>query len=141
MRERSLSLFELGFTAYLFILIVHFVWAVYLLFRQLAPLGVGPIQHPALTLAGLIVLNAPSLLVFVEGSIFHSTNMAIAHVIYHILLAIDEVLRLRRDPVRGVFLVNHLYWAVLIYVFIYFGKFPQLQNVSTAYKAFFGCSV
>ncbi len=126
-----MSVFELGFTSYLFILVIHFGWAAYLLLRRLAPLGVGPIQHPGLILVGLLILNAPSLLVFVEGSIFHSSKMAIAHAIYHILLAIDEGIRIRRDPVRGVFLVDHLYWAALIFGFAHFDKFPQLQNVST----------
>lgn len=117
------------------------MWAAYLLARRLAPLGVGPIQHPGLILAGLVVLNAPSLLVFVEGSIFHSKNMAIAHAIYHIVLALDEVLRLRRDPVRGVFLVNHLYWAAVIFGFVYFNKFPRVENLSTVYEAVIGCWV
>lgn len=129
--ERFLSVFELGFTSYLFILVVHFVWAAYLLWRRLASLGVGPVQHPVLILLGLLVLNGPSLLVFVEGSIFHSSHFAIAHAVYHILLAFDEVVRVRRDPVRGVFLVNHLYWAALIFAFVYFDKFPQVQSVST----------
>jgi len=134
--ERLLSVLELGFTSYLFILVVHLMWAVYLLWRRLAPLGVGPIQHPVLILIGLLVLNGPSLFVFIEGSIFHSVNFAIAHAIYHIFLAFDEVVRVRRDPVRAVFLVNHLYWAALIYAFVYFDKFPQVQSVSTLKMAF-----
>lgn len=136
--ERLLSVFELGFTSYLFILVVHFVWAAYLLWRRLAPLGVGPIQNPVLILIGLLVLNVPSLFVFIEGSIFHTSNFAMAHAIYHILLAFDEVVRVRRDPVRGVFLVNHLYWAALIFAFVYFDKFPQLQNVSTLGRSILG---
>ncbi len=126
-----MSVFELGFTSYLLILVVHFMWAGYIVSKRIAPLGLGPIQHPALILLGLLILNVPSMTVFLEGSMVSSKPIALGHVFYHILLAFDEGFRVRKFPVRGVFLVNHLYWAALIYAFVYFDKFPRLATSST----------
>lgn len=138
MRELYLPNFDFGFICYLLVLGVHFLWALYILWKKLAPLGIGPIQHPVFILVGLLLLNAPSIFVFVEGSFLHSVLGAQANMFYHILLTVDEVVRVRRYPVRGVFLVNHIYWAALFFNYWQNGEFSHSENVSTVPVEFLG---
>ncbi len=73
---------------------------------------------------GLFILNFPSVIVFLPSlglasipASFGNSSAAMAHGFYHILLFVDEVFRVGRDPVRGLFLANHCAWAVLLFVF------------------------
>ncbi len=111
-------------TSYLAILALHAGWAIFILRKGLASLAVGPVRKPKHIMLGLFILNLPSVVVFLPATSFAflpasfgNSTAAMAHGFYHILLFIDEVFRVGRDPVRGLFLANHLAWAILLFVY------------------------
>jgi hypothetical protein len=105
---------------YLLILLIHTVWAVHILRTGKTSLAVGAFRTPGLILLGLFVLNLPSIVVFIPATGFATRSAAIGHALYHILLTVDEILRVRNARVRWVFLVDHLAWSALLFVMAFF---------------------
>ena len=105
---------DFGLISYLAIFAVHFVWAAYVHARGLVDLSVGPIKGTTAIFLGLVLLNLPSALVFIPEAGIASSTWIYGHCFYHALLTLDEVVRVKKAPIRGVFLVNHLYWALLL---------------------------
>ena len=111
-------------SGYLAILALHAGWAIFIMRKRLASLAVGSIRKPSHIMLGLFALNLPSVIVFLPSlglamipASFGNSTAAMAHGFYHILLFVDEVFRVGRDPVRGLFLANHCSWTVLLFVF------------------------
>jgi hypothetical protein len=112
------------FIGYLAILALHAAWAMLCLRKNLVSLAIGPIKTKPMIMLGLFVLNLPSIVVFLPSmgfawipSNFGQSTASMAHGFYHILLMSDEVFRVGRDPVRGLFLANHFAWAILLFLF------------------------
>lgn len=108
-----------GLTIYLLILLVHAMWAVHILRTGKTSLALGPIRSPQLIMLGLFVLNLPSIVVFIPATGFATKSAATGHALYHVLLSIDEIFRVRKARVRWVFLVDHIAWAALLFVASY----------------------
>lgn len=105
---------DFGLISYLAIFAVHIAWAAYVHAKGLVDLSVGPVKGTLAIFIGLILLNLPSALVFVPAAKMSSATWIYGHCFYHVLLTLDEVVRVKNAPSRGVFLVNHLYWALLL---------------------------
>lgn len=108
-----------GLTVYLLILLIHALWAVHILRTGKTSLAVGPIRSPQLIMLGLFVLNLPSIVVFIPATGFATKSAATGHALYHTLLTFDEIFRVRKAPVRWVFLVDHFAWGILLFAAAY----------------------
>ncbi len=105
------------------LLVLHAFWADWLWRHELVDLrerlGSWQIESRFQLLSGLLVINGISLLIFWPGS---PLRLAHANAIYHLLLAADEARRIfpnpRANAPRGVFLVNHLMWTLLSWLWI-----------------------
>ncbi len=105
----------LGFLSiYLGILSFHFGYALYLmrsgkdLLIEKTP--VGEIRQPVVILGLLLLINGLGMTVVLTPTLMWITLQSL----FHALLAVDEVKRLRVAPHRWPFLLNHLLWAALI---------------------------
>jgi hypothetical protein len=106
-----------------FLLVVHAFWADWLWRYNLVDLrervGRWQINSRLALLGGLIAINGVSLLVFWPGIPLEAAQV---NAVYHLLLAADEARRIfprpRANAPRGVFLVNHLMWSALSWMWI-----------------------
>lgn len=105
---------DFGLISYLAVFAVHIIWAGYVHARGLVDLSVGPVKGTFQIFFGLVLLNLPSVVVFLPELGMSSPSWILGHSVYHILLTLDEVVRVKNAPIRGVFLVNHLYWSLLL---------------------------
>lgn len=103
--------------------------------QKLVDLSVGPVKGTTAIFVGLVLLNLPSALVFVPAAGMSSSAWIYGNCLYHILLTLDEVVRVKKAPIRGVFLVNHLYWALLL---LAYGLSAANQEVFSQVSVFWG---
>ncbi len=99
---------------YLAILTFHFAYAVYLmrsgkdLLIEKTP--VGELRQPVAILGLLLLINGIGMTVVLTPTLMWIT----LHSLFHALLAVDELKRLRTAPHRWPFLLDHLLLGVLI---------------------------
>lgn len=88
----------------------HFAYAVRLLKIHPALLAIGSAQKPSQILAGLLIINGFSLSAFA----WRSPQWIVTNIVFHLILTIDEAVRMRKAPIRWPFLVNHLLFAAIL---------------------------
>ena len=98
------------FLFYFLVLAFHFSYAWWAISRSRFSLQVGGIRSPIHILSLLLLLNGFSLSVFA----FSNQKWCLFNLGLHILLAGDEVVRMRAVPARWPFLMNHVLFAGLI---------------------------
>lgn len=108
MQQKSNVIYYFFF--YLFILGIHFCYAASLIKRRTVPMGVGTVQDSRWILILLLVINGLSLSVF----FFQDLNWILFNIFFHVVLALDEIVRMRKYWPRWVFMVNHCAWAGLL---------------------------
>src|SRR4051794_20838636 len=99
---------------YLGILSFHFGYAVFLMRtgkdRLVEKTPVGELRQPVAILGLLLLINGVGMTVVLTPAMMWIT----LHSLFHALLAVDELKRLRNAPYRWPFLIDHLLLGALI---------------------------
>ena len=89
----------------------HFAYAAVVLKTKRFSLAMGPISSPPAILTGLLMVNGLSLTAWV----WPTANWVWFNIIYHAILAVDEIVRTRKVRGRWPFLLNHLLFCVILW--------------------------
>ena len=105
----------LGTLTYTAILVIHFWYARYVLRNRLFSLTLGLFKTDASILGLLLALNSFSISVF----FWPDKTWVWINIGFHLLMAIDEVVRTIKERRRWPFLANHLAFAAVVFEFCF----------------------